>query len=95
MISLDLRDGYHNFKLSSHLQEFFKFKLGNTIYKCIGLPFGASFSPLYFTKLLRSLYSFFRNPTKYDTSFIPKKFHGLLINGFHMLAYLDDFLFIL
>ena len=94
MKSFDLKDRNHNFKLSSHMQEFFNFKVGNMVYKCIGLPFDASFLPLYFIKLLRPLYSFFKNPTKYDSSFTLKKFYGLLINDFLILTYLDDFLFI-
>lgn len=60
LTKIDLKDAY--FAVQNHVssRKYLRFQFDNVLYKFQAMPFGLSYAPYVFTKILRPVVSFFR-----------------------------------
>ena len=53
LLTMDIKSGYHHFRLHPRMRNWFLFRNGDRFYRCIALPFGWGRSVWWFCRLLR------------------------------------------
>jgi Reverse transcriptase (RNA-dependent DNA polymerase)/DNA N-6-adenine-methyltransferase (Dam) len=71
MFKMDLADAYYHFRIRESDRKYFTFEFCNRLYQMNVLPFGWLNSPYYFSKIMRTVVRFWRDPLavtkKYNT----------------------------
>lgn len=65
LISFDLAAGYRHVHLHPAMLNFFLFRYGGRVYRCLALPFGWGRSAYHFTRFLRPFVTYLRNVLGY------------------------------
>ena len=107
MVKADLADAYYHFPVRACDRKYFSFRFCDQLYVMNVLPFGWLNSPYYFTKIMRNVVRFWREPRvvlakkhRLPPPAPPNELYprggrtGSVCPGVRVLPYLDDFLFV-
>ena len=68
LMSLDIKKGYHHFRLHPKIRNWFIFHVAGRFFRCIALLFGWCLSPMYFIKLMRPFVQCLRQRHEYQVN---------------------------
>jgi hypothetical protein len=107
MVKVDLADAYYHVPIRPADRRYFCFRFCGVLYQVNALPMGWLNSPYWFTKIMRNVVRFWRDPLavrrgrhKLSPPLPPHQFFptgrqaGRVRRGARVLPYLDDFLFV-
>lgn len=108
MVKMDLQDAFYHIPIRAEDRKYFAFRFDGVLYCMNVLPFGWLNSPYYFTKIMRTVVRYWRDPLgsgRFNApgpkppppprELFPQGRQGRLARpGIKVLPYLDDFLFL-